>query len=117
MKQRKREKKAQRKSEGLREKRVYTKTTPWTDDEHNRFIEAVRLFGKNWAAITKHVGTRNKGLIASHAQLFRRQVAKNSSLKGADIIPSLVMDDKRGRPATKVDQSEDLKDCTEAKES
>jgi len=32
----------------------------WTDEEHQRFIEAVKLHGKDWAKITQYVGTRSR---------------------------------------------------------
>jgi len=33
----------------------------WTKDEHERFIEALRQYGKDWAKIEEVVGTRNSG--------------------------------------------------------
>jgi hypothetical protein len=30
----------------------------WTDEEHNKFINGLKLFGKNWNMIRQHVGTR-----------------------------------------------------------
>jgi len=30
----------------------------WTDEEHARFLEALKLFGKNWNKVHRHVGTR-----------------------------------------------------------
>ena len=32
----------------------------WDDEEHERFLEAVRLYGKNWGRITEHVATRSR---------------------------------------------------------
>ena len=43
----------------------------WADDEHERFLEGIRLYGKNWSEIKKHVGTRSRESIYSHAQKFR----------------------------------------------
>jgi SHAQKYF class myb-like DNA-binding protein len=31
----------------------------WTDEEHNRFLEALQLYGKNWNKVHKHIGTRS----------------------------------------------------------
>ena len=30
----------------------------WTDEEHERFLEGLKLYGKNWNMIRQHVGTR-----------------------------------------------------------
>lgn len=39
----------------------------WTDEEHNKFLEALQLFGKNWNKVHKHVGTRSSAQTRSHA--------------------------------------------------
>ena len=39
---------------------------PWSVEEQKRFLEALLKFGKDWAAITDHVGTRDIGLVRSH---------------------------------------------------
>ena len=56
----------------------------WTDEEHERFLEAIRLFGKNWREITRHVATRSRQSVYSHAQKFRKRVVKEPLLDGAD---------------------------------
>jgi len=30
----------------------------WTKDEHFRFLEALKRFGKEWKKVQEHVGTR-----------------------------------------------------------
>ena len=30
----------------------------WSDDEHARFVEAIDRFGRDWAKIVAHIGTR-----------------------------------------------------------
>lgn len=32
----------------------------WTDEEHARFCEGVRAWGKNWDRVVPHVGTRTR---------------------------------------------------------
>ena len=56
----------------------------WADDEHARFIQAVRLYGKNWSEITNYVGTRSRQSVYSHAQKFRKRVVQEPHLYGAD---------------------------------
>ncbi len=31
----------------------------WTDEEHDRFLDALKLHGKNWNLVHKHVGSRS----------------------------------------------------------
>ena len=42
------------------------KTGRWSDEEHERFLEALRLHGKDWELIEKHVGTRKAPNIRAH---------------------------------------------------
>ena len=32
----------------------------WSQEEDQRFLEALQIYGKDWKNITKHVGTRNR---------------------------------------------------------
>mmetsp|Transcript_165 Transcript_165/g.269 ORF Transcript_165/g.269 Transcript_165/m.269 type:complete len:183 (-) Transcript_165:906-1454(-) len=40
----------------------------WTTEEHNRFLEGIKLFKRDWSKVTAHVGTRTVVQIRSHAQ-------------------------------------------------
>ena len=31
----------------------------WMKEEHTKFIDAIKLFGKNWKKVEDHVGTRS----------------------------------------------------------
>jgi hypothetical protein len=48
----------------------------WTQEEHARFVEGIRLYKRNWAHVTAHVGTRTVVQIRRCAPyvncLFRR---------------------------------------------
>jgi len=39
----------------------------WTDEEHIKFIKAIRLFGKDWRRVQEFIGTRSGAQIRSHA--------------------------------------------------
>ena len=43
---------------------------PWNSNEHNLFIEALLLYGKDFIKIQKHVKTRNQGSLRSHFQNY-----------------------------------------------
>ncbi|KAF6159463.1 hypothetical protein GIB67_032234 [Kingdonia uniflora] len=71
----------------------------WTDDEHNRFHQALKLYGRAWQRIEEHIGTKTTMQIRSHAQKFFSKVnapricarliwsvAEHIDLEGLDLL-------------------------------
>ncbi|CAK0755916.1 hypothetical protein CVIRNUC_002411 [Coccomyxa viridis] len=56
----------------------------WSDDEHARFVEAIDRFGRDWAKIVAHIGTRTVAQVRSHAQKFFLKLEKAGK---ADVVP------------------------------
>jgi SHAQKYF class myb-like DNA-binding protein len=46
----------------------------WSDEEHKRFLEGLKLYGKNWNQIQKYIGSRTCPQTRSHAQKFFRKM-------------------------------------------
>ncbi|CAL4918740.1 unnamed protein product [Urochloa decumbens] len=56
---------------GKKPRRPYTVTRPrerWASDEHDRFLHALVLFGRDWKRIEAFVATKTSTQIRSHAQ-------------------------------------------------
>jgi len=51
----------------------------WTEDEHRKLLEGLRLYGRDWKRIQMHVGTRNAAQLRSHAQKYFVKVMKEGS--------------------------------------
>jgi hypothetical protein len=43
------------------------KTGRWTDAEHELFLEALLIFGKDWDLVKRHIGSRDSVHIRAHA--------------------------------------------------
>jgi SHAQKYF class myb-like DNA-binding protein len=56
-------------------------TGRWTKEEHQRFIEGIKKYGKNWKQVEDHVGTRSGAQIRSHAQKFFIRLEREYNLK------------------------------------
>uniref|UniRef100_A0A1J3GMG2 Protein REVEILLE 7 n=1 Tax=Noccaea caerulescens TaxID=107243 RepID=A0A1J3GMG2_NOCCA len=60
----------------------------WSQEEHDRFLEAVKLYGRSWRQIEEHVGTKTTVQIRSHAQKFFSKVAREADIcSGSIVIP------------------------------
>ncbi|XP_073276279.1 protein REVEILLE 8-like isoform X1 [Primulina huaijiensis] len=51
----------------------------WTDDEHDKFLEALQLFDRDWKKIEDFVGSKTVIQIRSHAQKYFLKVQKNGT--------------------------------------
>jgi len=51
----------------------------WSPEEHQRFVEAVRLYRRDWKQIEKYVGSKNVIQIRSHAQKYFMKLQKANS--------------------------------------
>ncbi|KAF7813457.1 protein REVEILLE 7-like [Senna tora] len=65
----------------------------WTEEEHQKFLEALKLYGRGWRQIEEHIGTKTAVQIRSHAQKFFSKVVRESDgsaespIKPIDIPP------------------------------
>ena len=49
----------------------------WTKEEHVRFMEGLKLYGKDWKKVQEYVGTRSSTQARSHAQKVLPKLGNN----------------------------------------
>jgi SHAQKYF class myb-like DNA-binding protein len=59
----------------------YNQNGRWTKEEHNKFIEAIVLFGSDWKKVQKHVSSRSSTQARSHAQKFLMKLRQSEMIK------------------------------------
>ncbi|KAF8396642.1 hypothetical protein HHK36_018266 [Tetracentron sinense] len=67
---------------GKKVRKPYTITKSresWTDEEHDKFLEALQLFDRDWKKIEDFVGSKSVIQIRSHAQKYFLKVQKNGT--------------------------------------
>ncbi|XP_028768757.1 protein REVEILLE 1 [Neltuma alba] len=61
----------------------------WTDEEHNKFLEALKLHGRAWRKIEEHVGTKSAVQIRSHAQKYFTKVLRETAGSSISSVESI----------------------------
>ncbi len=56
----------------------------WTDEEHRKFLEAYKIYGRNWKLVHKYVGTRSATQARSHAQKYFVKLEKQETKQGEE---------------------------------
>ncbi|XP_021856035.1 protein REVEILLE 1 isoform X1 [Spinacia oleracea] len=58
----------------------------WTEEEHKKFLEALKLYGRAWRKIEDHVGSKTAVQIRSHAQKFFSKVVRETNNSNANSV-------------------------------
>ncbi|KAJ8550187.1 hypothetical protein K7X08_033894 [Anisodus acutangulus] len=61
----------------------------WSEEEHRKFLEALKLHGRAWRRIEEHVGTKTAVQIRSHAQKFFSKVVRESNSGDVSSVKSI----------------------------
>ena len=56
-----------------------TKPKLWTAEEHAKFLDALKLYGKDYQQISAYVESRTPAQVKSHTQKFMQALAKSDT--------------------------------------
>jgi SHAQKYF class myb-like DNA-binding protein len=70
----------------LRDKDANGAQGRWHKIEHQRFIEAIKKYGKDWKAVEQYIATRSGSQIRSHAQKFFNRIIKKYTIDKQEVI-------------------------------
>ncbi|AES99134.1 putative transcription factor MYB-HB-like family [Medicago truncatula] len=76
----------------LKARKPYTITKQrekWTDEEHKKFLEALKLYGRAWRKIEEHVGTKTAVQIRSHAQKFFSKINRDTDGNDTTMVETI----------------------------
>eukprot|EP00850_Spirogloea_muscicola_P006274 SM000029S10569 [mRNA] locus=s29:906895:908759:+ [translate_table: standard] len=64
----------------------------WTEEEHQKFLEALKLYGRAWRRIEEHIGTKTAVQIRSHAQKFFSKLERSARVPGSNMASPVAAD-------------------------
>lgn len=85
----------------------------WTEDEHQKFLEGLKLYGKNWKLVGLRVGTRNATQARSHAQKYFAKLERMKTTSEVQTQQTTPI----GSPIFKSDAKSSCKATTQKKEN
>ncbi|CDW87716.1 myb-like dna-binding shaqkyf class family protein [Stylonychia lemnae] len=84
------------KNENSKSKHSSINNGRWTHEEHLRFLEALRLYGKDWNKVQDHISTRTSAQTRSHAQKYFNKLCKKGNMRDLAIFDALLSSKRRG---------------------
>jgi len=53
----------------------------WTNEEHDRFLQGLDMYGKKWTKVAEVVGSRSTVQVRSHAQKYFQKIVKGGGTR------------------------------------
>lgn len=60
----------------------------YTEEEEKKFLEGLELFGRDWPKLSKHIGTRDRHSVRSHAQKYFLRMYRSGTPLPAKVLES-----------------------------
>lgn len=63
----------------------------WTLNEHDAFLEGLKVYGREWKKVANHIPTRTSAQVRSHAQKYFAKIARDDVVMSHEEAPRLLL--------------------------
>ena len=89
----------------------------WTEEEHEKFLKAIEIYGKSWNKVQTFIGTRTATQTRSHAQKYFTKISTLNNIKNTNEDQNQIVKSPKKRETKERNKIFKLDEISKKKES